>query len=63
MGLIKDGKWKDSCGKFHNSGKKFFLEHTTAAVRDLNCQQDTEGITYARKPIILTGMSWNTNVM
>lgn len=61
LGLIKEGKWKDGSGKLFNPGKRFFLKLAAEAVMEVNKQRDAEGITYARKSMILTGMALNTN--
>ena len=61
MNMIREGKWKDSSGKIANPGKSFFLKLAADAVRDVNRQRDGDGLTYARKAMILRGLALNTN--
>lgn len=61
MELIRRGEWKDSSGKVANPGKTFFLRLAADSVRQVNNQRDAEGISYARKAMIITGMALNTN--
>lgn len=61
---IKDGNWVDginSSGKLPNPGKGFFLRLAADAVREVNAQRDKNGVQYARKAMIMTGMSLNLN--
>ena len=59
--MIRCGNWKDSAGKLHNLGKGFFLRLAAAAVRDVNAQRNAYLMRYARKAMIMTVMSLNTN--
>lgn len=61
MQMIKLNKWKDSSGKIANPGKTYFLKLAAKCVRQVNQQRDEDGLTYARKAMIITGMALNTN--
>lgn len=61
MDMIREGKWKDNSGKLFNPGKLFFLRLAADAVRDVNRQRDSDGLSFARKAMIMTGMALNTN--
>lgn len=61
MEMIEKGMWKDSTGKLLNPGKSFFLKLAARVVREVNHQRDENGITYARKAMILTGMALSVN--
>lgn len=65
VGLIERGEWmrseSGSSGKLKNPGKQFFLKLAADSVRDVNAQKDKEGLSYARKAMIRTGMSLNLN--
>lgn len=41
-------------------GKTYFLKLAAECVREVNKQQDSEGISYSRKAMIITGMVFNT---
>lgn len=63
---IKAGEWMDSAngkssGKIRNPGKTFFLRLASEAVRQVNAMRDKNGVQYARKAMIMTGMSLNLN--
>ena len=63
---IKEGRWMhgergQGSGKLQNPGKQFFLRLAAAAVREVNSQRDKNGVQYARKEMIMTGMSLNVN--
>lgn len=60
MDMIRSGKWKDS-GRLVNPGKTFFLRLAARCIRAVNLQRDSEGVQYARKAMIITGMAKNTN--
>ena len=47
--------------KLKNPGKHFFLKLAAAAVRKVDEQRDKNGLTYARKTMIQTGMARNWN--
>lgn len=61
MDMIRAGKWKDGSGRLHNPGKTFFLKLAAKCVREVNLQRDGDGISYARKAMIITGMALNSN--
>ena len=61
MQMIKLNKWKDSSGKIANPGKTYFLRLAARCVRKVNEQRDADGLRYARKAMIITGMALNTN--
>lgn len=61
MSLIQSNEWKDGSGKLKNPGKRFFLKLAAQAVRDVNMQKDENGLTYARKAMIRTGLALNVN--
>lgn len=61
---ITRGDWQDGVdgtgsGKLLNPGKKFFLKLAADSVRDVNNQRDKDGVSYARRAMIRTGMSLN----
>lgn len=62
---IARGAWMGSgsgaSGKLRNPGKAFFLKLAAKAVREVNAQRDKNGVSYARKAMIRTGMSLNLN--
>ena len=53
-GVCRDGAWS---GKLQNPGKRFFLQLPADAVRDVNVQRDSNGLTYARKAMIRCGLA------
>lgn len=61
MEKIQAAKWKDSAGKLQNPGKSIFLQLAYNAVRDVNCQCDTDGLTYARKAKLMACVLLHTN--
>lgn len=61
MDMIAKGRWKDSAGKIHNPGKSYFLQLAARCVREVNQQRDEDGVSVARKAMIITGMALNTN--
>lgn len=61
MEKIRAGEWKDSSGNIHNPAKSFFLKLSASAVRDGNHRRDADGLSYARKLMIITVMALNTN--
>lgn len=61
MEMVQQNKWKDSSGKLLNPGKRFFLQLAADSVRDVNRQSDADGLSFARKAMIMTGLSLNTN--
>lgn len=54
-------EWSDALGNIKNPGKSFFLELTKKATDQVNRQRDENGITYARKAMIMCGLALNTN--
>lgn len=63
---IKEGDWADGVGgkgsgKLKNPGKRFFLRLAADAVREVNGQRDKNGVQYARKAMMMCGMSLNLN--
>lgn len=63
---IQRGDWQDSengngSGKLKNPGKLFFLRLARDAVRDVNLERDKNGMSYARKAMIITGLAKNGN--
>ena len=50
-----------SSGKLKNPGKFFFLRLAAESVREVNAQKDKNGLSYARKAMMRTGMSLNLN--
>lgn len=59
---VKIGAWKDGgkcngSGRLVNPGKRFFLQLASDAVRTVNRMKDSKGISYARKAMVMTGMS------
>lgn len=63
--MMGNGAWMGSgygqSGKLKNPGKVFFLHVTANAVREVNQQRDRNGLKFARKAMIRTGMSLNVN--
>jgi hypothetical protein len=64
MELIDENAWSNASrkgsagsGKLRNPGKKFFLRLAADAVRDVNLQRDSNGLTYARKAMIRCGLA------
>ncbi|CDF38688.1 unnamed protein product [Chondrus crispus] len=64
-GEIARGSWMGSgpgaSGKLKNPGKGFFLKLAANAVREVNNQRDKNGVSFARKSMIRTGLSLNLN--
>lgn len=60
LGLIQANAWEKN-GKLPNPGKAFFLRLAADSVRDVNKLRNTDGITYARKAMIICGMALNIN--
>jgi len=53
---------EDGCsGKLKNPGKAFFLRLAAESVREVNSQTDKNGVSFARKAMVMTGMSLNYN--
>lgn len=48
MEMIMQGKWMNGSGKLMNPGKYFFLKLASDAIRDVNGQQDSNGLYFAR---------------
>jgi len=61
MNQIVANKWMDSSGKVRNPGKHFFPKRAKKAVDRVNRQRDENGISYARKAMIMCGLALNTN--
>lgn len=63
--LITRGEWMNGedgkSGRLKNPGKAFFLRLAADAVREVNNQRDKNGVPYARKAMIMTGISLNLN--
>lgn len=59
--MVSKGQWMDTSGKLRNPGKHFFLKLAAAAIREVNHQRDENGLSYARKAMIRTGMAMNMN--
>ena len=60
MEVIMKKKWSTGSGKLLNPGKHYFLKLAAAAVCDVNQQRDGEGMSFATKTMIRTGMALNT---
>ena len=60
LGLIRPNAWTQG-GRLPNPGKAFFLRMAADAVRDVNAMRDKDGLSYARKDMIMCGMALNTN--
>ena len=50
----RDGSWS---GKLQQPGKTFFFKLAADSVRAVNAQRDRNGLTYARKAMIRTGLA------
>lgn len=61
MDMIRNGQWSEGSGLLLNPGKSYFSKLAVAAVRDVNAQRDEDGLSYARKAMIRTGMALNIN--
>ena len=61
MNKIMKNQWSDSSGKILNPGKQFFLSLAKKATDRVNRQREENGITYARKAMIMRGLALNTN--
>lgn len=59
LSLIQANAWTEG-GKLSNPGKSF-LKMAADVIRDVNNLRDKDGITYARKAMILCGLSLNVN--
>lgn len=63
--MIQTGQWmggnEGGSGKLCNPGKRFFLKLAAESVHEVNCMKDKDGLSYARKAMIRTGMSLNIN--
>ena len=58
--LLRNNSWTKG-GRLSNPGKAFFLRIAAEAVAVINSQRDENGLTYARKAMIMCGMALNTN--
>ncbi|MEM7298840.1 MAG: hypothetical protein AAF391_11305, partial [Bacteroidota bacterium] len=63
---INEGQWQDGVdgqgsGRLPNPGKRFFLKLAADSVREVNGMRDANGLSYARKAMIMTGMSLSVN--
>lgn len=58
---MQKNMWKDKSGRLLNSGKSFFLRLAADSVAEVNRQRDADGLSFARKAMIMTGMAMNTN--
>ena len=61
MQLMHMNQWSDTSGKIVNPGKQYFLRLAVRCIQDINRERDREGLTYARKAMIRTGMALNIN--
>lgn len=61
MQMIQEQKWAEASGKVPNPGKTLLLSLKPSAVRYVNSQRDFDGLAYARKVMITTGMDLNSN--
>lgn len=59
MQMTMEGMWKDKSGKFLNPEKKLFFKLAADALQNLNLQRDTDGLSYARKAMIMNGFALN----
>lgn len=59
MEIIKQGMRRGKSGRFYNSEKEYFLKLVALCIWQVSLRRDKEGITYARKAMILTGMALN----
>ena len=62
MQLVIDNKWIDdglegSSGVLRNPRKPYFFQFIADAIRDINAQHDMNGILYAWKAMIWSGIS------
>ena len=57
---MKDG-FAPASGKIPNPGKHFYLRLAAAAVSDVSAMRDKDGIRFARKAMIRTGLALNIN--
>jgi hypothetical protein len=55
--LIQDQRFSDVSGKLENPGHAYFLKLASECVVEVNKQRDSNGLNYARKALIITGMS------
>lgn len=60
LSLLRNNAWTEG-GRLPNPGKAFFLRLAAASVADVNAQRDENGISYARKAMIICGLALNTN--
>lgn len=51
------GSGSGASGKLKNPGKGFFLKLAANSIREVNKQRDKNGVPYARKAMIRTGMA------
>lgn len=61
LSCVIDGCWTEVSGKIPNPCKLFLLKLSASAVQDVNAQRDKEGLRYARRSMIMTGISLNGN--
>ena len=61
MDIVMKNRFALASGKILNPGKSFYLGLPAAAVRDVSAMRDADGIRYARKAMIRTGMALNIN--
>ena len=63
--MTEDGAFSNrngnSSGKLMNPGKRFFLGLAGRCVDEVNKCRDVDGITYARKAMILCGLNKGLN--
>ena len=58
---IMKNQWSDSSGKILNPDKRFFLWVAKKGTDRVNRQRGENGITYARKAMIMCGLALNIN--
>lgn len=59
--MIQKSQWKNSSKLIQNPGKSFFLKLTVDSVRDVNLEQNENGLMYACKAMVMTAMALNVN--
>lgn len=61
MEQIMANSWADSSGRIKNPRKDVFLKLAKLSIDRVNRQRDENGMSYARKAIIIFGIALNTN--
>lgn len=59
--IIRQNKWKETSCKILNPGRRYFLNLRAMGIQSMSSQKGQDSLPYARKDMIMTGLTVNTN--